>query len=73
MFYSGLEFNFKKPRCDRAKSIFAGVVLMHAGKLVLAQLTEHLPLTAFRRCVALYELNLFILRPHAADRPHNIR
>jgi hypothetical protein len=26
---------------------------MHAGKLVLAQLTEHLPLTAFRRCVAL--------------------
>ncbi len=27
---------------------------MHAGKLVFAQLTEHLPLTTFRRCVALY-------------------
>lgn len=27
---------------------------MHAGKLVFAQLTEYLPLTTFRRCVALY-------------------
>jgi hypothetical protein len=27
---------------------------MHTGKLVFAQLTEHLPLTTFRRCVALY-------------------
>ncbi len=27
---------------------------MHAGKLVFAQLTEHLPLPTFRRCVALY-------------------
>jgi IS4 transposase len=27
---------------------------MHAGKLVFAQLTEHLPLTTFRRCVAHY-------------------
>jgi hypothetical protein len=27
---------------------------MHAGKLVFAQLTEHLPLTTFRRCVAAY-------------------
>jgi hypothetical protein len=27
---------------------------MHAGKLVFAQLTEHLPLTTFRRCVATY-------------------
>jgi hypothetical protein len=27
---------------------------MHVGKLVFAQLTEHLPLTTFRRCVALY-------------------
>jgi IS4 transposase len=27
---------------------------MHAGKLVFAQLTEHLPLSTFRRCVALY-------------------
>jgi hypothetical protein len=27
---------------------------MHEGKLVFAQLTEHLPLTTFRRCVALY-------------------
>jgi hypothetical protein len=27
---------------------------MHIGKLVFAQLTEHLPLTTFRRCVALY-------------------
>jgi hypothetical protein len=30
------------------------MLLMHAGKLVFAQLTEHLPLTASRRCVALY-------------------
>jgi hypothetical protein len=27
---------------------------MHTGKLVFAQLTEHLPLTTFRRCVARY-------------------
>jgi len=27
---------------------------MHAGKLVFALLTEHLPLTTFRRCVAAY-------------------
>jgi hypothetical protein len=27
---------------------------MHAGKLAFAQLTEHLPLTTFRRCVAAY-------------------
>ncbi len=27
---------------------------MHEGKLVFAQLTEHLPLTTLRRCVALY-------------------
>jgi len=27
---------------------------MHVGKLVFAQLPEHLPLTTFRRCVALY-------------------
>jgi hypothetical protein len=27
---------------------------MHTGKLVFAQLTEHLPLTTFRRCVAAY-------------------
>jgi hypothetical protein len=28
---------------------------MHAGKFVFAQLTEHLPLTTFRRCVARYD------------------
>jgi hypothetical protein len=28
---------------------------MHAGNLVFAQLTEYLPLTTFRRCVARYE------------------
>ena len=33
---------------------FSRVSLMHAGKLVFAQLTEYLPLTTFRRCVALY-------------------
>ena len=27
---------------------------MHAGKLVFAQLTSHLPLSTFRRCVASY-------------------
>ena len=27
---------------------------MHAGKLVFAQLTSHLPLSTFRRCVAAY-------------------
>ena len=27
---------------------------MHTGKLVFAQLTDHLPLTTFRRCVARY-------------------
>jgi hypothetical protein len=27
---------------------------MHAGKLVFAQLMEHVPLHAFRRCVAKY-------------------
>jgi hypothetical protein len=36
------------------RKAFSRVLLMHAGNLVLAQLTEHLPLTAFRRCVALY-------------------
>jgi hypothetical protein len=29
---------------------------MHAGKLIFAQLTEYLPLTTFRRCVARYLL-----------------
>lgn len=28
---------------------------MHSGKLVFAQLTSHLPLTKFRRCVAAYD------------------
>mgnify|MGYP006276553989 CR=1 FL=1 len=28
---------------------------MHTGKLVFAQLMEHLPLTTFRRCVARYK------------------
>jgi IS4 transposase len=28
---------------------------MHAGKLVFAQLTDHLPLSTFRRCVARYD------------------
>ena len=28
---------------------------MNAGKLVFAQLTAHLPLTTFRRCVARYD------------------
>src|SRR5271163_3368191 len=28
---------------------------MHAGKLIFAQLTEYLPLTTFRRCVARYD------------------
>ena len=28
---------------------------MHAGKLVFAQLTSHLPLSAFRRCVTAYD------------------
>jgi hypothetical protein len=28
---------------------------MHSGKLVFAQLTSHLPLTTFRRCVAAYD------------------
>ena len=27
---------------------------MNLGKLVFAQITEHLPLTTFRRCVARY-------------------
>src|SRR5258707_15281633 len=27
---------------------------MHTGKLIFAQLMEHLPLTTFRRCVARY-------------------
>jgi Domain of unknown function (DUF4372) len=27
---------------------------MNLGKLVFAQLTQHLPLTTFRRCVARY-------------------
>ena len=27
---------------------------MHEGKLVFAQITGHLPLTTFRRCVARY-------------------
>ena len=29
---------------------------MHAGKLVFAQLTSHLPLTTFRRCVAAFDV-----------------
>jgi hypothetical protein len=33
---------------------FAGGFSMHSGKLVFAQLMEHLPLHAFRRCVAKY-------------------
>ena len=28
---------------------------MHLGKLVFAQITQHLPLTTFRRCVARYD------------------
>lgn len=28
---------------------------MHTGKLVFAQLTDHLPLSTFRRCVARYD------------------
>ena len=30
-------------------------VALNTGKLVFAQLTAHLPLTTFRRCVARYE------------------
>jgi hypothetical protein len=33
---------------------FAGSVAMHAGRLVFAQLVDHLPLHTFRRCVTRY-------------------
>ena len=39
---------------------------MHAGKLVFAQLTEHLPLTTFRRCVAAYGGETVILSLEAS-------
>jgi hypothetical protein len=39
--------------CEKL-SAFAGSRLMHSGKLVFAQLMDHLPLHTFRRCVSKY-------------------
>jgi Domain of unknown function (DUF4372) len=43
-----------KARSVRQRSHFSWDALMHVGKLIFAQLTEYLPLTTFRRCVARY-------------------
>src|SRR5271168_5350657 len=45
----------QKARSVRLRSHFSWDALMHAGKLIFAQLTEYLPLTTFRRCVARYD------------------
>ena len=43
------------PRCDIARLCgFGSRLSMHHGKLVFAQLMAHLPLTTFRRCVAVH-------------------
>jgi hypothetical protein len=49
-FWSRFELN-KRNLCA-CDVIFLWDALMHAGKLIFAQLTEYLPLTTFRRCVA---------------------
>lgn len=57
MSFSGLDFNSKSAICAPAKSFFVGRA--HARRevdlLIFAQLTEYLPLTTFRRCVARYD------------------
>jgi Domain of unknown function (DUF4372) len=50
---SGLDFDFGKRRCDPANTP-SRTFRMHSGKLVFAQLTSHLPLSTFRRCVTAY-------------------
>jgi hypothetical protein len=44
----------QKARSVRLRSHFLWDALMHAGKLIFAKLTEYMPLTTFRRCVARY-------------------
>jgi len=41
-------------RARRTKSIESDLIDSHTGKLVFAQLMEHLPLHTFRQCVAKY-------------------
>src|SRR6187397_997953 len=53
MFFSGLDLNYSASICDPARNSLAGGFDARE-QLVFAQVTEHLPLTTFRRCVARY-------------------
>lgn len=54
MVFPGLDLNGEAGFCDHAEIDFA-VRSMNQGKLVVAQVMQHLPLTTFRRCVVSYQ------------------
>src|SRR5438445_3454029 len=53
MIFLGLDLNYATSICDPAKNSLVGGIdeLWQTG---VAQVTQHLPLTTFRRCVARY-------------------
>jgi hypothetical protein len=53
MIFLGLDLNCVETICDPASNLLVGGTY-DLGKLVFAQITQHLPLTTFRRCVARY-------------------
>jgi hypothetical protein len=53
MSFFGLDLKHLPTICDPARNSLVGAP-MNLGKLVFAQITQHLPLTTFRRCVARY-------------------
>jgi hypothetical protein len=55
MFFCGLDLNVNRSICDPAMGLPSQGSPMNQGRLVFAQLTQHLPLTTFGRCVARYD------------------
>jgi Domain of unknown function (DUF4372) len=53
MIFLGLDLNCASLICDPARNSLVGGI-DELGKLVFAQVTQHLPLTTFRRCVTRY-------------------
>ena len=54
MVFSGLDLNINPDICDPALTSVAGIA-DESGPTCFAQLTQHLPLTTFRRCIAKYD------------------
>jgi hypothetical protein len=54
MLFSGLDLNSNRCICKPVMTSIAAAA-DEPGKLVFAQIMEHLPLTTFRRCVARYD------------------